>query len=90
VAGLLVPDEHIIDPWSTTLAFAVEAVGNGVELRRSSPLLAVEPAGQGHVLRVPGGELRARFLVNAAGLGADSCTGRSATTRSPSRRGEES
>jgi glycerol-3-phosphate dehydrogenase len=34
VAGLLVPDEHIIDPWSTTLAFAVEAVGNGVELRR--------------------------------------------------------
>jgi glycerol-3-phosphate dehydrogenase len=71
VAGLLVPDEHIIDPWSTTLAFAVEAVGNGVELRRSTPVLAVEPAGEGHVLRVPDGELRTRFLVNAAGLRAD-------------------
>lgn len=71
VAGLLVPDEHIIDPWSTTLAFAVEAVGNGVELRRSSPVQAVEPTDEGHVLQVPDGELRARFLVNAAGLRAD-------------------
>ena len=71
VAGLLVPDEHIIDPWSTTLAFAVEAVGNGVELRRSSPVLTVAPAGEGHALRVPDGEVRARFVVNAAGLRAD-------------------
>src|SRR3954470_16309043 len=28
--GLLVPDEHIIDPWSTPLSFAREAIGNGV------------------------------------------------------------
>jgi glycerol-3-phosphate dehydrogenase len=71
VAGLLVPDEHIIDPWSTTLAFAIEAVANGVELRRSSPVLAIAPADEGHLLRVPDGELQARFLINAAGLRAD-------------------
>jgi glycerol-3-phosphate dehydrogenase len=71
VAGLLVPDEHIIDPWSTTLALAIEAVRNGVELRRSSPVLAIEAAGDGHLLRVPDGELRTRFLVNSAGLWAD-------------------
>ena len=34
-------------------------------------MLAIVPAGDGHVLRVPDGELRARFLVNAAGLRAD-------------------
>ena len=27
--GMIVPDEHIIDPWSTPLAFAYEAVANG-------------------------------------------------------------
>jgi glycerol-3-phosphate dehydrogenase len=36
--GLVVPDEHIIDPWSTPLAFATEAALNSVELRRSSPV----------------------------------------------------
>ena len=27
--GMLVPDEHIIDPWTTPLAFAHEAIANG-------------------------------------------------------------
>src|SRR5262249_37447660 len=69
-AGLLVPDEHIIDPWSTTLAFAVEAVSNGVELRRNAPVLAIDVGDEGHSLRLPDGRLRARYLVNAAGLRA--------------------
>jgi glycerol-3-phosphate dehydrogenase len=70
-AGLLVPDEHIIDPWSTTLAFALEAVSNGVELRRNAPVLAIEVGDEGHTLHLPDGGLRARFVVNAAGLRAD-------------------
>ncbi|MCU1360354.1 MAG: ferredoxin, partial [Ilumatobacteraceae bacterium] len=30
--GMVVPDEHLIDPWSTPLAFAHDAVANGCEL----------------------------------------------------------
>ena len=31
--GMLVPDEHIIDPWSTPIAFATDAVANGCTLQ---------------------------------------------------------
>ncbi|HEY8093482.1 MAG TPA: FAD-dependent oxidoreductase, partial [Acidimicrobiales bacterium] len=70
-AGLVIPDEHIIDPWATPLAFATEAVLNGAELRRSSPVTAITAGHDDHQLHTPGGPLRARFLVNAAGLHAD-------------------
>ena len=70
-AGLIIPDEHIIDPWATPLAFATEAVLNGVDLRRSSPVTAITAGRDGHELHTPAGPLRARFLVNAAGLQAD-------------------
>ena len=70
-AGLIIPDEHIIDPWATPLAFATEAVLNGVDLRRSSPVTAITAGRDGHELHTPAGPLRARFLVNAAGLHAD-------------------
>jgi glycerol-3-phosphate dehydrogenase len=69
--GLLVPDEHIIDPWSTPLAFAAEAVVNGVELRRSSPVVAVRPGREVHDLKTPAETVQTRFVVNAAGLRGD-------------------
>jgi glycerol-3-phosphate dehydrogenase len=69
--GLLVPGEWVIDPWSVTLAFAVEAVGVGTRLLLSTPVERVTTGDTGHELEVPGGAVRARWLVNAAGLGAD-------------------
>jgi glycerol-3-phosphate dehydrogenase len=69
--GLHIPGEWIIDPWSLTLAFATEAVTAGAVLLLSTPLLGVATGDEGHELRVPGGAVRARWLVNAAGLGAD-------------------
>ena len=69
--GLVVPDEWVIDPWSVTLAFAVEAVGMGVRLLLSTPVERVAAGVSGHEVEVPGGTVRARWLVNAAGLGAD-------------------
>jgi glycerol-3-phosphate dehydrogenase len=66
-----VPDEHIIDPWSTPLAFAIEAAVNGVELRRSTRVTTVQPGSDVHELATPAGTLRARFVVNAAGLRGD-------------------
>ena len=40
--GMLVPDEHIIDPWSPPIAFATEAVNNGCTLLTSFEVSAVE------------------------------------------------
>jgi len=70
-AGLSVPDESVVDPWSVTLALATEAVGGGARLLLSAPVTSMVTATEGHELSVPGGVVRSRWLVNAAGLGAD-------------------
>jgi len=40
--GMLVPDEHIIDPWSTPIAFATEAVLNGCTLLLDHRVIGVD------------------------------------------------
>ena len=70
LAALEVPDEAIIDPWSPVIAYVTEAVTNGVELRRNTSVRSVT-RGDPHVLHTTSGDLMARFVVNAAGLGAD-------------------
>ena len=69
--GLLVPGEWAIDPWSVSLAFATEAVAAGARVRLATPVTGVGHGDAGLELRVPDGTVRARWLVNAAGLGAD-------------------
>jgi glycerol-3-phosphate dehydrogenase len=89
--ALEVPDEGIICPFTTPLAFATEAVLRGCELRRSCPVGAIERrAGGGFALSLPDGSLSARRLVNAAGLRSDEIDrmlGRERFTVTP-RRGE--
>lgn len=71
LGALHVPGESIICPWTTTLAYATQAVRHGVDLHLNAP---VEQAGwqRGtHCLATARGPLRARHLVNAAGLHAD-------------------
>ena len=48
-----------------------EAVLNGVELRRSSPVSSIVTSEDGHELHTATGPVHTRFLVNAAGLHAD-------------------
>jgi glycerol-3-phosphate dehydrogenase len=70
--ALEVPDEGIVCPFTTPLAYATEAVLAGCELRLRTPLTGVEPlAGGGFRLRAGGDALSTRFLVNAAGLRSD-------------------
>ena len=78
LAGLTVPGESIICTWTTNLALATDAVQRGVELRRGAMVTAVvprridDPAGVDHTTVVTSsGEINARWVVNAAGLGAD-------------------
>jgi glycerol-3-phosphate dehydrogenase len=70
--ALEVPDEGLICPFTTPLAFATEAVLAGCELRTRTALVGVERlAGGGFGLQTTRGLLTTRRLVNAAGLRSD-------------------
>ena len=69
--ALEVPDEAIICPFTTPLAFATEAVNAGCDLRRGAPLTGVERIDGGFRVTTPQDELTTRRLVNAAGLRSD-------------------
>ena len=72
LGALEVPDEGIICPFTTPLAFATEAVLGGCELRRGTAVTALDRLDGGGVLvRAGQREWRTRFLVNAAGLRSD-------------------
>ena len=70
--GMLVPGEHIIDPWSTPLAFAYEAIANGATVLVNHDIVRSDVGDDVTVLHTRrGATLRARFVVNAAGLHGD-------------------
>jgi glycerol-3-phosphate dehydrogenase len=72
LGGLEIPDESIICPWTTPLAFATEAVAAGVRLLLSARVTGVAAAGDdAWELATTRGPLRGRWVVNAAGLGSD-------------------
>lgn len=70
--ALVIPDESIICPWTTTLAYATEAVTSGVQLRLNTTVESVARAEDGgHEIKTSNGVIRARWLINAAGLASD-------------------
>ncbi|CAM5606385.1 MULTISPECIES: FAD-dependent oxidoreductase [Streptomyces] len=70
LGALHVPGESIICPWTTTLAYATQAVRAGADLHLDTAVREVSRS-DGHLLTTSRGTLRARHLVNAAGLHAD-------------------
>jgi glycerol-3-phosphate dehydrogenase len=71
MAGLTVPGEAIICTWTTNLALATDAVQRGVELRRGEEVTDVVPNAGHTTLVTTAGEVNGRWVINAAGLGAD-------------------
>ena len=69
--ALEVPDEAIVCPFTTPLAFATEAVLSGCELRLRAPVTRIERLETGFALEAGGRRLTTRFVVNAAGLHSD-------------------
>ena len=70
--GMLVPGEHLIDPWSTPIAFATEAVANGCRLVTDLRVVALEVGPDvTRLIGADGREVLTRFVVNAAGLHGD-------------------
>jgi glycerol-3-phosphate dehydrogenase len=70
--GMLVPGEHIIDPWSTPLAFAYEAIANGATVLVNREVTGCDVGGDVTTISTSQGQpIRTRFIVNAAGLRGD-------------------
>ncbi|MED7925089.1 NAD(P)/FAD-dependent oxidoreductase [Nonomuraea sp. LP-02] len=71
LGGLTVPGESVICTWTTNLALATDAVNRGVRLLRGHRVTTVHQDTDVTRLTTTAGEVTARWVVNAAGLGAD-------------------
>ena len=67
LAGLWIPDEWVIDPWSTPLAYLQQAVMNGAEVLFRAEVLSGEFDSNGWRLKVPSREISAQTVINCAG-----------------------
>ena len=70
-AAIEIPGEGIVCPFTTTLAYAIEALEAGCELVLNAAVARVRPTGGGHEIETARGPVRAQYLVNAAGLRSD-------------------
>jgi len=71
-AGALeIPDEGIVCPFTTPLAYTTEAVLAGCQLRTGVLVTEVDRLDDGFRVATGGESLTTRYLVNAAGLRAD-------------------
>jgi glycerol-3-phosphate dehydrogenase len=69
--AVLVPGESITCPFTPPLAFATNAVRNGVTLRKNFRIRSVDRVSGGIELRSETGRVSADIVVNAAGLWSD-------------------
>ena len=73
--ALWCPSTGFVDPFEVAIAALENAVANGVTFMRSAPVEAIEVAGSDDgaarfTLATPAGNVRCRYLINAAGNGA--------------------
>ncbi len=71
VAALWAPTGGIVDPFGLTVALAENAAANGVEFCFNAPVSEIERDGDIWVVTAGERHLRARAVVNAAGVYAD-------------------
>ena len=70
-AAIRVAGEYLVDPWTTPLAYALQAIDHGAEVSRETEVLDLERRHGEWWLRTNRGIFRADVVVNAAGLFAD-------------------
>ena len=71
VAALYAPDAGIICPFGLTIGLAENAFTNGVEFRFDTQVTGLETSGDGFLIHTSKGTLKAKVVVNAAGVYAD-------------------
>ena len=67
VAAIRVPGEHIIDPWSAPLAYALQALGNGARIERLAEVTQAVRQANFWLLTTPRGKFTAKLVINCAG-----------------------
>ena len=70
-AGIAVPGECLIDPWSAPYAYLQQALDNGAEVFLSCAVTGGDFAGGEWLLETDRGALKGRQVVNCAGLYGD-------------------
>jgi glycerol-3-phosphate dehydrogenase len=70
-AAIAVPREYIIDPWSAPLAYLLQAIGNGAQAVFDAEVTGGAFDGADWLLETSRGQVRARSVVNCAGLYGD-------------------
>lgn len=71
LGGLTVPDEAIICTWTTNLALATDAVNRGTTLLLNHAVSGIAVGAVFTTVHTSAGPVDTRWVVNAAGLGAD-------------------
>jgi len=69
--AVLIPGEHVIDPWSAPLAYLRQAIAMGAQVAFRSPLEGASFDGETWSLETPRGRVRAGTVINCAGLYGD-------------------
>jgi glycerol-3-phosphate dehydrogenase len=67
LGAVLVPNEHIIDPWSAPLAYAHQAMVHGATIKRRSEVRGGGFDGWHWSLEMPEEQVKAKIVVNVAG-----------------------
>lgn len=71
LAAIEVPYEFVIDPWSAPLAYLSQAIVNGCKTSFNTEVISGEFDGDTWVLHTNNGDIKARHVVNSAGLYGD-------------------
>jgi len=71
LGAVLIPGEHVIDPWSAPLAYALQGIANGGGVQRRTALESGRLSDGTWRLATSAGPLAARLVVNCAGLFGD-------------------
>lgn len=71
LCGLHIPDECIVDPFSTVYAYVLDAHKNDVTYLPSSPITSAKLNAQGWLLKAGNHNITAKTVINAAGLAGD-------------------
>ncbi len=70
-AAVHVPGEYLVDPWSAPLAYLLQAIANGARAWTRAAVTGGVRDNDGWLLHTTRGDVRARHVVNCAGLYGD-------------------
>jgi glycerol-3-phosphate dehydrogenase len=71
LGAVLVPGEHVIDPWSAPLAYAQQAIAHDAVIIRNAEVTGVKEANSEWRIASMAGDVVAGTIINAAGLFGD-------------------